>query len=65
LPCDEQIYNEGQVIPKPPSLDQFSQRLFADEEVKYSSFCYRIEAIRILNRVLTLTRTKDMHRGKV
>jgi hypothetical protein len=65
LPCDEQLYNEGQALPKPSSSDRFNQRLFTDEEVKYSSFCYRIEAVRILNRVLTLTRAKDMHRGRV
>jgi hypothetical protein len=65
LPCDEKLYNEGQAIPDPPSLDQFSRRLFADDDIKYSSFCYHIEAVQILTRVLTLTGAKDIHRGRV
>jgi Fungal Zn(2)-Cys(6) binuclear cluster domain/Fungal specific transcription factor domain len=65
LPCDEKLYNEGQPSPEPPSLDQFSKRLFADDDTKYSSFCYRIEAVRSLTRVLTWTGAKDIHRGRV
>lgn len=65
LPCDEKLYNEGQPIPEPPSLDHFSKRLFADDDTKYSSFCYRIKAVRILTRVLTLTGAKAIHRGRV
>ncbi|KAN0090510.1 hypothetical protein V8E51_019089 [Hyaloscypha variabilis] len=65
LPCDEKLYNEGQAIPDPPSLDQFSRRLFADDDIKYSSFCYHIEAVQILTRGLTLTGAKDIHRGRV
>jgi hypothetical protein len=47
------------------SLEQFSKRLCADSDKKYSSFCYRIEAVRILTRVLTFTGAKDVHRGRV
>ncbi|KAE9365831.1 hypothetical protein N431DRAFT_418679 [Stipitochalara longipes BDJ] len=65
LPCDEKLYNEGQPILNSPSLEQFSRRLFADDDIKYSSFCYRIEAVQILTRVLTLTGAKDIHRGRV
>lgn len=65
LPCDEELYKQGQFIPEPSSLDDFNKRLFAEDDAKYSSFCYRIEAVQILNRVLTLTRAKAVHRGRV
>lgn len=65
LPCNEEFYHEGQQIPESPSLEQFSRKLFADDDAKYSSLCYRIEAVKILARVLTLTGAKDIHRGSV
>ncbi|KAL4983383.1 hypothetical protein BDW68DRAFT_169049 [Aspergillus falconensis] len=57
LPCEEASYTSQDAIPTPPSL---SMRLFTDEEEqdasspRYSSYSYRIEAVRILARVLVL-----------
>ncbi|KAL4978717.1 hypothetical protein BDW66DRAFT_164443 [Aspergillus desertorum] len=62
LPCEESSYISQDTIPTPPSLDSFSMRLFTDEDdedengttTSYSSYSYRIEAVRILARVLVL-----------
>ncbi|KAJ5584828.1 transcriptional regulator family: Fungal Specific TF [Penicillium hispanicum] len=52
LPCEERIYQEGLVPPPPPTVAQFDARVFDDEERDFSSYCYRIEALRILGRVV-------------
>ena len=56
LPCEESTYTSLQAIPQPHSLASFRTRIFTeDEEINYfSSFAYRIEAVRILARVLVL-----------
>lgn len=61
LPCEENVFIEGICLPSPPTLAQFDGRLFADEEIQFSSFCYRIEAIRILSRVLDIAGTDEVH----
>lgn len=53
LPCEERIYQDGLTPPQPPTIAQFDQRIFADEERDFSSYAYRIEAVRILGRVVT------------
>ncbi|KAJ5239028.1 hypothetical protein N7468_003647 [Penicillium chermesinum] len=52
LPCEERIYQEGLTPPPPPDIAQFDGRIFADEEHDFSSYAYRIEAVRILGRVV-------------
>ncbi|KAI5800163.1 hypothetical protein DFH27DRAFT_623391 [Peziza echinospora] len=52
LPCEEMEYNNGR-IPDPKSLEEFEDRTFADEPVSFSSYAYRVEAIRILGQVLS------------
>lgn len=44
--------NEPQVIPEPYSLQQFDDRYFAAEQTVFSSFAYRVDAVRILGQVL-------------
>ncbi|KAF1357002.1 hypothetical protein BDV97DRAFT_374572 [Delphinella strobiligena] len=61
LPCEENVFIEGICLPSPPTLAQFDGRLFADDEIQFSSFCYRIEAIRILSRVLDIAGTDEVH----
>ncbi|TGZ77021.1 hypothetical protein EX30DRAFT_352195 [Ascodesmis nigricans] len=52
LPCEEHIYASGK-IPEPHSLKEFDERYFADEPgTVFSSFAYRVEAVRILGQVL-------------
>ncbi|KAJ5297350.1 hypothetical protein N7508_007599 [Penicillium antarcticum] len=54
LPCEERIYQDCLFPPPSPTIEQFDQRVFADEELHFSSYCYRIEAIRILGRVVAI-----------
>jgi hypothetical protein len=57
LPCEERIYQDGGLFPlaSPPTIAQFDDRVFADEDIDFSSFSYRIEAVRILGRVVSLS----------
>ncbi|KAK4501255.1 hypothetical protein PRZ48_007062 [Zasmidium cellare] len=61
LPCEEGDYGDGSIPCNPPSLDQFDMRLFSDEELQFSSFCYRIDAVRILSRVIAVSTTNEAH----
>ncbi|KAJ5128032.1 hypothetical protein N7448_008811 [Penicillium atrosanguineum] len=61
LPCEERIYQDGLTPPLPPTVMQFDQRVFADEERDFSSYSYRIEAVRILGRVVA---TQEMVEGQ-
>ncbi|KAL4943065.1 hypothetical protein BDV06DRAFT_211344 [Aspergillus oleicola] len=72
LPCEEIVYVSQDTIPIPPSLDSFAMRLFMDDEdddnedtnishPRYSSYSYRIEAVRILARVLILNSLPETH----
>lgn len=62
LPCEETTY-ASQTIPKPQSLASFRTRIFTEDEETshYSSFAYRIEAVRILARVLVLNILPETH----
>ena len=64
LPCDDFIYEDGMCF-MPAMLDDFHDSVFAEEEKVFSSFCYRIEAVRLLGRVLTITGTQGVHRDLV
>jgi len=65
LPCEEIIYKDDGFVPEPFNLTQFDQRLFSHEELPFSSYCYRIEAVRILARVLALTGSQEVHHDEV
>lgn len=54
LPCDELSYSAGIFLTEPSTATQFYDRVFAEEEEEYSSFCYAVEATRILKRILEL-----------
>lgn len=45
-----------QRILRSPTLADFDESTFATEEVVYSSFTYRIDAVRILGRILAVSR---------
>lgn len=56
LPCEERIYQEGLHPPaSPPTMADFDNRVFADEDTEFSSYSYRIDAVRLLGRVLLLS----------
>lgn len=61
LPCEERIYQDGLTPPTPSTIAQFDERVFADDERDFSSYSYRIEAIRILGRVVA---TQNMVEGQ-
>jgi len=54
LPCEELDYAAGR-IPEPHSLQEFDDRYFAAENTVFSSFAYRVEAVRILGQVLSVS----------
>ena len=64
LPCDEQTFLSGACLPQPPTLSQFDNRIFDDDEISYSSYCYRIEAVRILARVLAVAEDPDVEKDE-
>lgn len=59
LPCEEYSFMQGIIPIDQPSLTQLRERLFADEEIAFSSFCYKIEAVRIIGRVLAVAGTSE------
>lgn len=61
LPCEDRVYQDGLPAPLPPTIAQFDERVFADEERDFSSYCYRIEAVRILGRIVAI---QDMIEGQ-
>ncbi|GFF73334.1 hypothetical protein IFM61392_07309 [Aspergillus lentulus] len=61
LPCEERIFQDGMAAPPPPTIAQFDDHIFADEERDFSSYTYRIEAVRILGRVVAI---QDMLEGQ-
>ncbi|KAL2214933.1 hypothetical protein M432DRAFT_164331 [Thermoascus aurantiacus ATCC 26904] len=65
LPCEERIYQDGLNPPPPPTISEFDDRVFADEERDFSSFCYRIEAVRILGRVVAMQDALEGQQEKV
>ncbi|KAL2842151.1 hypothetical protein BJY01DRAFT_249195 [Aspergillus pseudoustus] len=70
LPCDDnedeaaadaQGIHSTRPLPPPRSLVEFDARVFAHEEISFSTFTYRIEAVRLLARVVAVAWTHDMH----
>jgi len=49
----------------PATMAEFHGNVFAEEEKVFSSFCYRIEAVRLLGRVLTITGKHGVDRDLV
>jgi hypothetical protein len=65
LPCEERIYQDGLCPSYSPTIAQFDDRVFADEDIDFSSYSYRIEAIRILGRVVLLAEQSQGHQEQV
>jgi hypothetical protein len=63
LPCEESTYTAHGPLPQPSTLAAFHKRVYFDEEEdRFSSFTYRIEAVRILARVLVLNSMAEPQR---
>ncbi|KAI6877772.1 hypothetical protein KC360_g9041 [Hortaea werneckii] len=56
LPCEEIAYTECTLPRTLVTLDQFDERFFAYEGQPFSSASYRIDAVRIMGRILDLSR---------
>lgn len=54
LPCEDSTFADGACISARSTLAEFTDRHFAEEEIIFSSSCYRIEAVQILSRVLSI-----------
>lgn len=53
LPCEEKQYLSGAIPSKPRSVEEFDCRHFEEEsDPGFSSYTYRIEAVRVLGKVL-------------
>lgn len=67
LPCEELVYASLRSLPESKSLASFRARVFAEDEDAnpFSSFAYRIEAVRILARVLVLSSLPDSQHGQL
>lgn len=59
LPCDELSFAAGVFLTEPPTITDFYNRLFANQDRDYGSYCYAIEATRILKRTLDLVYIVD------
>jgi hypothetical protein len=65
LPCDDGIF-DGEIYPcATASRADFENSTFSNEEMVFSSFCYRIEAVRLLGRVLAIAGAHGVHRDRV
>lgn len=55
LPCAQALYEAGECDQNPPTLRAFENRVFAPEpQANFSTFCFRIDAIRIMSRVVAI-----------
>jgi len=62
LPCAQALYEAGQCEQIPPTLRTYERRVFSvDSNISFSSSCVRIDAIRIVSRVMALAPTTDAH----
>ncbi|KAI1940935.1 hypothetical protein LOZ12_003748 [Ophidiomyces ophidiicola] len=54
LPCDDLSYSAGVYLAEIPTVTQFYDRVFNEDDEDFSSFCYAVEATRIFKRTLDL-----------
>ncbi|KAL1962606.1 hypothetical protein VTN77DRAFT_9320 [Rasamsonia byssochlamydoides] len=59
LPCEEAEYHAGNVHPQ-PTLEDLRQNWSTQNGKQFSSFAYRIEAVRILGMVLALGQSSEL-----
>lgn len=54
LPCEEDIYAQCKPIPRLRTRLDFLERAFAFQECSYSSLAYKIEAVQLLGKVISI-----------
>ncbi|KAF2212094.1 hypothetical protein CERZMDRAFT_68331 [Cercospora zeae-maydis SCOH1-5] len=65
LPCDDEAFDRCRIPSQPFSLEKYDDRLFADEDCRFSSATYRIDAIRILARVIAVSSANEVHADSI
>ncbi|EMF11884.1 uncharacterized protein SEPMUDRAFT_149735 [Sphaerulina musiva SO2202] len=65
LPCEDQLYDRCGVPSQSFSLQDYDGRLFADEDWQFSSASYRIDAVRILARVIDVSSANKVHADSI
>ncbi|KAI5364976.1 hypothetical protein Slin15195_G045140 [Septoria linicola] len=65
LPCDDEAYDNCTIPSQSFSLENYDGRLFADEDWQFSSAAYRIDAIRILARVIAVSSANEVHADSI
>ncbi|KAJ4244737.1 hypothetical protein NW762_014312 [Fusarium torreyae] len=65
LPCEEYLYTGDELLFEPSTLDQFESRVYAKEDMPFSSFAYLIEAAQLLAKVLTIAFEHQLHRDQI
>ncbi|KAJ0420829.1 hypothetical protein BJY00DRAFT_122328 [Aspergillus carlsbadensis] len=65
LPCDEAMYQSGVPPLELSSLRDFDARIYAEEERQFPSSAYRIDAVRILSRVIAVVWTDQVPRERI
>ncbi|KAK8208488.1 hypothetical protein IWZ01DRAFT_343718 [Phyllosticta capitalensis] len=56
LPCEEADYSTGYITGISRTLQEYDDAAFAEDEAEFSSYTYRIDAVRNLGRVLAVAR---------
>lgn len=60
LPCAQVLYEAGECDPNPATLQAFENRIFSPEpQTRFSPLCFRIDAIRVVSRVLAVAFQDD------
>lgn len=65
LPCEDRDYERCAIPSRSFSLQNYDGRLFADEEWQFSSASYRIDAVRILARVIAVSSANEVHADSI
>jgi hypothetical protein len=64
-PCEDSLYNIGAFPVKSLSRNHFENSAYMNDDIVFSPFTYRIEAVRLLGRVLTITGKHNVQRERV
>lgn len=65
LPCDEAFYSLSSEMQPLRTVDELDGRFFADTDIVFSSYSYRIESIRLLSRAMTTSYSLGGQRDEV
>ncbi|RHZ67971.1 Zn(II)2Cys6 transcription factor [Aspergillus thermomutatus] len=61
IPCDEELYNSGDAVTLSNlTFKDLTNNWHCDDERRFSSFAYRIKAVRLLGMVMELNRSLDI-----